>query len=102
MRRFIVAFVVLTACVAAGAPLIGTAQDAGLGAARVSHVGVVVPDLDAALKEYVRVMGFAMPKDVITYPSPMPAGGKTAFKLAQLRMPNFHIEVIQPIDKVGP
>jgi catechol 2,3-dioxygenase-like lactoylglutathione lyase family enzyme len=72
-----------------------------LAASRVTHIGVVVPDIDAALREYSRVMGFSIPK--ISQPAvPVPEGKKIEFKLATLYMPNFFIEVIQPISRDGP
>jgi catechol 2,3-dioxygenase-like lactoylglutathione lyase family enzyme len=74
---------------------------APLAGGRVTHIGVVVKDMDAALREYVRVMGFAMPK-VNSYPQPVP-GGKTAnYKVATVYMPNFFIEIIQPVNAEGP
>jgi hypothetical protein len=57
--------------------------------------------MDAAVRQYVRIMGFAMPT-VSAFPVPTPDGGKAEFKLATLRMPNFVIEVIQPVNNVGP
>jgi catechol 2,3-dioxygenase-like lactoylglutathione lyase family enzyme len=74
---------------------------AELPGARVTHVGVVVPDIDATLRQYARAMGFH-PGQVMTYPIPMPDGRKAEFKLATLRMPNFHIELIRPLNTVGP
>jgi catechol 2,3-dioxygenase-like lactoylglutathione lyase family enzyme len=76
-------------------------QGGDLAAGRVSHIGVVVRDIDAALREYVRVMGFSMPR-VSTYPIPMPDGRKTEFKVATLYMPNFFVEIIQPGSPIGP
>jgi len=102
MHRFSGALIVVAAAVvglSVRATL--TAQGTELAAARVTHVGVVVPDMDAALREYVRVMGFRVPT-INTYPIPMPDGRKAEFKLATLRMPNFFIEVIQPVNTVGP
>lgn len=72
-----------------------------LSGVRVTHVGVVVTDLDAALREYVRVMGFEMPKPM-TYPGPMPDGRKAEMKFATFTMPNFNIEVVQPLNSQGP
>jgi catechol 2,3-dioxygenase-like lactoylglutathione lyase family enzyme len=75
---------------------------APLAGGRVSHIGVVVKDIDAALKEYTRVMGFAMPK-VNQYPQPVPGGSaKADFKVATVYLPNFFIEIIQPLNNVGP
>jgi catechol 2,3-dioxygenase-like lactoylglutathione lyase family enzyme len=78
-----------------------TTQSGALAAARVTHVGVVVPDMDAAVREYVRVMGFPMPT-INQYPIPVPDGRSADFKLATFRMPNFFIEVIQPVNNIGP
>src|SRR5438094_2103009 len=42
----------------------GSAQtaDAELRTAPLTHIGVVVPHMDAAVSEYVRVMGFPSPR----------------------------------------
>ena len=77
------------------------AQGGELATAKLSHFGVVVPDIDKAVKEYVRVMGFKAPT-VNTYPLPMPDGRKAEIKVATLYMPNFYIELNQPVNKVGP
>ena len=76
-------------------------QSSLLADARISHLGVVVEDMDAALQEYTRVMGFDMP-EVNTYPIPLPDGRAAEFKLATLYMPNFYIELNQPLNAVGP
>ncbi|MEQ1897647.1 MAG: VOC family protein [Vicinamibacterales bacterium] len=102
--RFRARHLFAAACVAVAALALQglvAAQGGELATARVSHIGVVVPDIDKAVKEYVRVMGFATPK-VNTYPLPLPDGGKTAIKVAVLHMPNFFLELNQPVDKVGP
>jgi catechol 2,3-dioxygenase-like lactoylglutathione lyase family enzyme len=77
------------------------AQAGELATARVSHLGVVVKDMDATLREYSRVMGFEIPK-VNVYPIPVPDGRKAEFKLATLYMPNFYIELTQPLNNIGP
>jgi catechol 2,3-dioxygenase-like lactoylglutathione lyase family enzyme len=78
-----------------------TTQGGALAAARVTHIGVVVADMEAALRQYVQVMGFPMPA-IKQYPVPLPDGRTADFKLATLYMPNFFIEVIQPVNDVGP
>ena len=85
----------------AGAAARSRATAPTLAAARVTHIGVVVTDIEATLREYVRVMGFATPT-VNSYPVPTPDGRKMEFKLATLRMPNFVIELTQPVNDVGP
>lgn len=77
------------------------AQGSELTTAKLSHIGVVVPDIDKAIKAYVRVMGFKTPK-VNTYPLPTPDGRKAEIKVAMLYMPNFYMELNQPVNKVGP
>ncbi len=72
-----------------------------LAAAKVNHVGVVVKDIDQTLKEYQRIMGFPAAKPA-TYPLPLPDGRKVEVKLATLYMPNFHIELTQPVSAFGP
>ena len=103
MKRNIIALVIVMATVtlALGTRDSAARQGAELAEARVNHVGVVVRDIDAALQMYVRVMGVAMP-EVNTYPIPVPDGRTAEFKVATVYMPNFHIEVIQPVNAVGP
>jgi prepilin-type processing-associated H-X9-DG protein len=95
---------VIAAAIAVAALSVGQrvqTQGGELAAGKVNHVGVVVPDVDAALREYVRVMGFTRPK-VSEYPIPLPDGKTTRFKNAVLYMPNFFIELIQPVSENGP
>jgi catechol 2,3-dioxygenase-like lactoylglutathione lyase family enzyme len=102
MRRTIGALIISTAVVMLFSMLRTMAVSASdLSAVRVNHVGVVVPDVEAALRQYVRVMGFAVPK-VSTLPVPMPDGRRAEIKLATLQMPNFHIELVQPLNNQGP
>src|SRR5437773_1891074 len=67
----------------------------------VTHVGVVTSNLEETARQYTRVMGFAPPaiNDVTVE---APAGEKVTFKLATVYMPNFFIELIQPIGNNGP
>ena len=103
MRRITIALVIATvATVTVLSVGNSTArQSAELSESRVNHVGVVVEDIDVTLQHYVRVMGVAMP-EVNTHPIPVPGDQQTEFKLATMYMPNFHIEVIQPLNTVGP
>ncbi|MEQ1897101.1 MAG: VOC family protein [Vicinamibacterales bacterium] len=76
-------------------------QTAGLAAGRVSHVGVTVRDIDAALQAYSRVMGFVVPNAHVSSVE-APDGRKVEFKSATLYMQNFHIEVHEPVSNYGP
>lgn len=94
-------FVVVTAAALLVLRATASTQRGALAAGRVSHVGVVTPNIEATLQQYGRVMGFPVPK-VNTYPIPMPDGRKAEFKLATLYMPNFFIELNEPVNHVGP
>src|SRR5262249_39683898 len=91
--------VAVLAALAAGARV--STQGGDLTMSKVTHVGVVVKDMDAAVREYTRVMGFPATK-IATFPIPVPDGRKAEFKNAVFYMPNFFIEVIQPTNNVGP
>jgi catechol 2,3-dioxygenase-like lactoylglutathione lyase family enzyme len=101
MYRMTVVAMALGVVVALGTQEAASTQGGELAMSRVSHVGVVVADMDAALREYVRVMGFHDPK-AYSYPVPAPDGTTLEFKTATLYMPNFFIEVIQPQKPAGP
>src|SRR5262249_23399649 len=97
-----IAIVFAVALLTAPAPARVKAQEAArIGASPLTHVGMVVPNVDKAIQQYVKVMGFAPPKPA-TYPLDLPNGQKAEVKLAYLYMPNFHMELIEPVSKVGP
>jgi catechol 2,3-dioxygenase-like lactoylglutathione lyase family enzyme len=101
MHRFIVGLVAITAVSVFSMHQTASTQGNGLNTAKVTHIGVVVSDIDAAVREYGRIMGFKPPQ-VNTYPLPLPDGGKVEIKVATFNMPNFGIEVIQPLSAQGP
>jgi hypothetical protein len=93
--------IVATAVVVLALSRAPAGQGGELAGARVSHVGIVTRDIDATLRDYVRVMGFAMP--TVSTPSvPLPDNRKAEIKLATFYMPKFHVEVIQPSNDAGP
>src|SRR2546426_10366946 len=57
--------------------------------------------MDAAVRQYVRVMGFPAPR-VDKVAVPLPDGQNAEIKLATLPMPNFFIELTEPMNHVGP
>lgn len=77
------------------------AQTNELAGAKVNHIGIVTPDIEKTIKEYQRVMGFGEVK-ATTIPLPLPDGRKAEIKLATFYMPNFHIELTQPVSQYGP
>jgi catechol 2,3-dioxygenase-like lactoylglutathione lyase family enzyme len=67
----------------------------------VSHVGIVVRDLDETIRQYVNVMGFPTP-EVTEYLLDVPDGQKTAVLVTNMYLPNFHVELVEPVSDVGP
>ena len=80
-----------------------TQSQAQVGAAPVTHVGIVVRDIDETIRRYVNVMGFPAPvREVTAHPIDLPNGQTTEAKVIKMYMPNFHIELVQPVSEVGP
>jgi len=77
------------------------AQADEMAKAKVNHIGIATPDIEKTIKEYQRVMGFGDVK-ASTIPLPLPDGRKAEIKLATFYMPNFHIELTQPVSQYGP
>ena len=100
-RIALVAGAVAAALVAANRPAGLRAQANELATAKVNHIGIATPDIDKTIREYQRVMGFGEVK-AMTIPLPLPDGRKAEIKLATFYMPNFHIELTQPISQYGP
>ena len=67
----------------------------------VTHVGVAVPDIDAALRAYSDIFGISVP-DVQVVPISLPDGSQAETRRALVMMPGFHIEVLEPISESGP
>jgi catechol 2,3-dioxygenase-like lactoylglutathione lyase family enzyme len=100
-RLSLVAAAVVAALVLASRPEGLRAQATELATAKVNHIGIATPDIEKTIKEYQRVMGFG-PVKATTIPLPLPDGRKAEIKLATFYMPNFHIELTQPVSQYGP
>src|SRR5947208_3433818 len=74
---------------------------AQIGTSPLIHAGVVVSNIEETSRQYARVMGFAPPA-VNDVSIDAPNGQKVTFKLATVYMPNFYIELVQPVSKNGP
>jgi catechol 2,3-dioxygenase-like lactoylglutathione lyase family enzyme len=66
-----------------------------------THVGVVVPDIEAALRGYADILGIEVP-EVQEVPVPLADGSQVPIKRAVLKVPGFHIEPIEPLSTSGP
>ncbi len=62
---------------------------------RLNHVGVAVPDLEAAVKVYVELFGATVISDVITMPD---QGVRVQF----VDTPNSQIELLEPYGEASP
>ncbi len=100
LTRFVFVVMLLTALVDLWTPA-RTQALPQIGTAPVNHVGIVVRDIDETVRQYVRVMGFPVPT-VTEFPIDMPDGQKAQAKVTNMYMPNFHIELVQPLNPVGP
>jgi catechol 2,3-dioxygenase-like lactoylglutathione lyase family enzyme len=103
MRPHRLIFVLAVAAACAGLRTIGAMQALPkVGAdADITHFGIVTPDIDRTIREFVRVMGFPTPQ-VSEYPVDMPDGRKAVTRVAAVSMPNFRLELLQPMGKIGP
>lgn len=101
MRRVAVTAVslILLASSWALSSVFGMQRSAGLPTA--THVGVVVPDIEAALRSYADVFGIPVP-EVQPVQIPLPDGSREPTKRAVVPMPGFHIEVLEPEGTSGP
>lgn len=100
-RNALAATAVVAALVLANRPDGLRAQASELAGAKVNHIGIATPDIEKTIREYRRVMGFGEVK-ATTIPLPLPDGRKAEIKLATFYMPNFHIELTQPVSQYGP
>ena len=85
-------------------PLMGTAaaQTAPLlKGAPLTHLGIVVPDINPVVKGYADIFGIPVPK-IRTLTIDLPDGSKAVSKVAYVPMPNFYLEILQPVTQKGP
>ena len=67
----------------------------------MTHVGVVVRDMEAAARGYADIFGIPVPA-IQTVTSVQPDGSKADIKVAYVPLPNFSIKIAQPITETGP
>ena len=72
-----------------------------IGAAPITHVAVVVEDIDAAVRGYAAMFGIPIP-DVTSRSVDLPGGGAEELRVASIPLANFRVEVNQPADGSGP
>ncbi len=72
-----------------------------LANAPLTHVKIVAPDIDKVVRGYADIFGIAVP-EVRTISFDLPNGRKADAKIAYVSMPNFYLEILQPVTKSGP
>jgi catechol 2,3-dioxygenase-like lactoylglutathione lyase family enzyme len=101
-RKTAAVFVVASALIVSTIRVaVQTQSDSPLTDSIITHVGVVVPDIEAAAREYAGLFGLD-PISIRTSPVDLPDGQKTVLKMANVPLPNFTIELVEPVTKLGP
>jgi catechol 2,3-dioxygenase-like lactoylglutathione lyase family enzyme len=72
-----------------------------LADATLTHLCVVVPDVDAAARRYADLFGLA-PLTIRSQAPELPDGTKVEVRSTNVMLTNFHIELNQPISPIGP
>ena len=76
-------------------------MSAQIGEVPITHVGVVVEDIDAAVRGYAEIFGMSVP-EVSDRSVDLPGGGTEQLRVASISLPNFRVEVNQPMGGSGP
>lgn len=106
MRRFsILIALLLTVCVVAPRTLVTTTVHAqsnvSLASAPLTHLGIVVPDIEKVVKGYQDLWGMDTPPAISKMEYDLPNGKKEKVRIAYVPLPNFWIEILQPESKNG-
>lgn len=90
-----------TFALAIGHPVSAGAQNAAIGSAPLTRVGVVVRDVKASVQKYVDVFQLPSAPAITTVKVDLPKGS-IKIKRAVVQLPNVRIEVDQPQSSTGP
>ena len=69
--------------------------------APLTHLGIVCADLGPVARGYADIFGIPVPS-ITTISFDLPNGKKADAKVAYVPMPNFYLELLQPVTKAGP
>ena len=77
-----------------------------LEGATISHVGIIVNDIDKTVRLFEEVFGIMVPKarevGPLTFPTDVPGSANSRVKYTMAKVENLTIELIQPISGPGP
>lgn len=89
------------AALAAAQPAVPAQSAPTLAGATVTHLALAVRDIDATARKYADLFGIPAP-EVRTLSVDLPGGSREELKVATIPMPDFRIELNQPVSKAGP
>lgn len=67
----------------------------------LTHLGLVFADLRPVVKGYADIFGIPVP-EIRTITFDLPDGKKAEAKVAYVALPNFYLELLEPVTKSGP
>src|SRR5687768_15839147 len=80
----------------AQAPSLTAAAPTSLTSAPLTHLGIVVPDIEKVARGYADLWGMAVP-EIKTVSLEMTDGKKAETRVAYVPLPNFYLEILQPV-----
>jgi methylmalonyl-CoA/ethylmalonyl-CoA epimerase len=84
-----------------GAPQAAPPPITALTGGVLTHLGVATPDINATARKYADLWGVAVPP-VTTESIDVAGGGRAELRVATISMPDFAIELNEPVTKSGP
>jgi catechol 2,3-dioxygenase-like lactoylglutathione lyase family enzyme len=98
-QHLITALIVAIALTASGTAQ--TPSASALTTGTLTHLTVVTPDIDATARKYADLFGIPVPQ-IRNQTFELPNGSKIDVRTASVPLPNFRIDLNQPITKSGP
>ena len=89
------------AALSATTRVVSVQSEAPLAGAPITHLGIVVPDVARVAAGYADAFGEDV-SPIRTIALDLPNGKKAQVKVAYVPLPNFYLEVLEPVTKAGP
>jgi len=101
LRRLTVATTLGVVCLTLSSSPASAQAPPPLAGAALNHVGLAVRDIDQSARAYAQVFGVPVPA-ISTVTVDAPGGRKVTFRIAQVTLPNFRIDLGQGIGPDNP
>jgi len=85
----------------AAAPVLPPSKPTLLTKSPLTHLGLVFRDLRPVVKGYADIFGIPVP-EITRVTFDLPNGKKAEAKVAYVPLPNFYLELLEPVTKSGP